>query len=133
MTVSSSFPFSQAFPCVLEYFASMIEVSKLAHHAETSSIAFFLSLSLFLLGMVGVSISTKVCHRHWAPCLWESETMLGVTRKLCVPGNPSISSVPVPLLFWNPPQDSFGGFQASLLGLDYSLLLLGSSIIKMEK
>lgn len=60
----------------------------------------FSSLSFFLLGMVGVSISTKVCHKHWAPCLWESETMLGVTRKLCVPGNPSISSVPVPLLFF---------------------------------
>lgn len=76
----------------------------MANNAKTISIVLFFSLSLplsfFLLGMMGVTISTKACHRHWALCLWESETMLGVTEKLCVPGKPSISSVPVPLLFF---------------------------------
>lgn len=92
------------FQCVFQYFISIINVSNVANNAKPISTVFFFSLSLplsfFLLGMVGVTISTKVCHRPWALCLWESETMLGVTEKLRVPGKPSISSVPVPLLFF---------------------------------
>lgn len=74
----------------------------MAYNAKTISIVFFFPpvLSFFLLGMMGVTISTKVCHRHWALCLWENETILGITEKLCVPGKPSISNVPVPLLFF---------------------------------
>lgn len=99
------FSFSQAFPYILQYFISIIKVSNLAYNAKNHQHRFFflslsLPLSFFLLGMVAVTIPTKFCHRHWALCLWESETILRVTEKLCVPGKLTISSVPVPLLFF---------------------------------